>query len=574
MTDQTATEIARRTPSSSSSRELRPLTAYALSGAVFLAVITSRWGTEGGLATSLFAAASCLTLGAFLVVLTRRVLFATIAVSALALLIVLGASIKHKKMNMVMHAYDLVFYLSSWSTVTYLWEDYRRYVVIIGVSVIVAVIICWSAYRIDGSRVSRPVAALTMALFATIAHGALEAKGERRHTEFAYSGQYLTYFFSSWPETFETFWRGQLLEAALRSPEPAFRTPLTCNPTTKAPNIILIHQESVVPPSYFPTLKYDSGLKSFFQSHDGRMHKMRVETYGGASWLSEFSLLTGLSTYSFGSMRSFVQLLMADKMNDTLPESLARCGYRNMLFYPMLRNFVSNDRFYSAIGLTEIFDLKDQKARVVNERDRFYYTNAMNEMERHFRGSAQPVFTFIQTMATHWPYTTKFSPELDVPGGGPGTHPEMHEYLRRLSIAHMDYDYLKAELARRFPGQEFLIVHYGDHHPMATRMLLGFDERTEAEDVALDVNSVGFLTYFAMEGINYQPPTLPKQDVVDIPYLGTLILDSARLPLSEANRERKRLLEHCSGRYFSCPDRGAILRFHRRLIDSGLVQAR
>jgi hypothetical protein len=413
-----------------------------------------------------------------------------------------------------------------------------------------------------------------MALFATIAHGALEAKGERRHTEFAYSGQYLTYFFSSWPETFETFWRGQLLEAALRSPEPAFRTPLTCNPTTKAPNIILIHQESVVPPSYFPTLKYDSGLKSFFQSHDGRMHKMRVETYGGASWLSEFSLLTGLSTYSFGSMRSFVQLLMADKMHDTLPESLARCGYRNMLFYPMLRNFVSNDRFYSAIGLTEIFDLKDQKARVVNERDRFYYTNAMNEMERHFRGSAQPVFTFIQTMATHWPYTTKFSPELDVPGGGPGTHPEMHEYLRRISIAHMDYDYLKAELAQRFPGQEFLIVHYGDHHPMATRMLLGFDERTEAEDVALDVNSVGFLTYFAMEGINYQPPALPKQDVVDIPYLGTLILHSARLPLSDANRERKRLLELCSGRYFSCPDRGSILRFHRRLIDSGLVQAR
>jgi hypothetical protein len=574
MTDHIASEIARRAHSGSSSRELRPFTAYALSGAVFLAVVTSRWGTEGGLATSLFAATSCLTLGAFLVVLTRRVLFATIAVSALALLVVLGASIKHKKMNMVMHAYDLVFYLSSWSTVIYLWEDYRRYVVIIAVSLVVAAIICWSAYRIDGSRASRPVAALMMALFATIAHGALEAKGERRHTEFAYSGQYLTYFFSSWPETFETFWRGQLLEAALRSPEPAFRTPLTCNPTTKAPNIILIHQESVVPPSYFPTLKYDSGLKSFFQSHDGRMHKMRVETYGGASWLSEFSLLTGLSTYSFGSMRSFVQLLMADKMHDTLPESLARCGYRNMLFYPMLRNFVSNDRFYSAIGLTEIFDLKDQKARVVNERDRFYYTNAMNEMERHFRGSVQPVFTFIQTMATHWPYTTKFSPELDVPGGGPGTHPEMHEYLRRISIAHMDYDYLKAELARRFPGQEFLIVHYGDHHPMATRMLLGFDERTEAEDVALDVNSVGFLTYFAMEGINYQPPALPKQDVVDIPYLGTLILHSARLPLSDANRERKRLLELCSGRYFSCPDRGSILRFHRRLIDSGLVQAR
>ncbi len=574
MTDHTAANIARRAQAGSGSRELRPVTAYALSAAILLVLLTSRWGTEGGLVTSLFAAASCLMLGAFLIVLTRRILFATVAVSCLALLVVLGASIKHKKMNMVMHAYDLVFYLSSWSTITYLWEDYRRYVVIVGIALTVSGIGCWTAYRIDGSRVSRSLATLALAVFATVAYAALEAKGERRHTEFNFAGQYLTYFFSSWPETLGTLWQGQLLEAALRSPGPAFHEPLTCSPTTKPPNIILIHQESVVPPSYFPSLQYDPHLKSFFRSHDGRMHKMRVETYGGASWLSEFSLLTGVSTYSFGSMRSFVQLMMADKMSDTLPESLARCGYRNMLFYPMLRNFVSNDRFYTAIGLNEIFDLKDQKAHVVNERDRFYYTNAMNEMERHFRGSAQPVFTFIQTMATHWPYTTTFSPELDVPGGGPGTHPEMHEYLRRLSIAHMDYDYLKSELARRFPGQRFLIVHYGDHHPTATRMLLGFDERTEAEDVALDIDSVGFLTYFAVEGINYEPPPLPNQDVVDIPYLGTILLDAARLPLSEANMERKRLLKHCSGRYFSCRDRGAILRFHRRLIDSGLVQAR
>ena len=49
---------------------------------------------------------------------------------------------------------------------------------------------------------------------------------------------------------------------------------------------------------------------------------------------------------------------------------------------------------------------------------------------------------------------------------------------------------------------------------------------------------------------------------------------SARLPLSDSYRERKRLLQLCDGRYYTCPVRGEILRFHRRLIESGLMDAR
>ncbi len=31
-------------------------------------------------------------------------------------------------------------------------------------------------------------------------------------------------------------------------------------------------------------------------------------------------------------------------------------------------------------------------------------------------------------------------------------------------------------LAKRFPNERFLIVQYGDHQPIATRTLLGFDK--------------------------------------------------------------------------------------------------
>ena len=150
----------------------------------------------------------------------------------------------------------------------------------------------------------------------------------------------------------------------------------------------------------------------------------------------------------------------------------------------------------------------------------------------------------------------------------------MHEYLRRLSMAKIDFDFLMSELRRRFPLERFLVVHYGDHHPMATRTLLGFDADTEAEDVALSPNSIGFVTYYAARGINYRVPALPQFETLDVPYLGTVILDLAGLPLSDSHRERKRLMLLCKGRYQACKQRDEILVFHRRLIDSGVMAAR
>jgi hypothetical protein len=386
--------------------------------------------------------------------------------------------------------------------------------------------------------------------------------------------QVVSSFYASWGETLAAFWRGALMEA---DPEagavPTFTIPTRCEPRTRPPHIVLIHQESVVQPSLFKGLGYDAAVDPLFRSDDKSLHQLRVETYGGASWLTEFSLLAGVSTHSFGGMRQFVQTFLQGRLKDTLPQALQRCGYRNVVFYPMLKNFVSNEPFYRSIGMGEVFDLLAQRAKSAQERDRFYYDNAMAEMERHFKASRRPLFTFIQTMSAHWPYDVTFEPQMDVPGGGPGTDPEMHEYLRRVSLAKLDYDYLVGELKRRFPGERFLIVHYGDHHPMATRTLLGYKNETEAEDVVLDPNSIGFITYYAAQGMNYRVPALPPFETLDVSYLGSVILNLAGLPLSDSHRERLRLMTLCQGRYYTCARRREILRYHRRLIDSGVIEA-
>lgn len=534
------------------------------------------WIDEGAFPNIIFTSAVTLALIAAVIVVTRRALFATALIASVVVLIVTISSVKRAAMNMVMHAYDIFFYLSSWSTISYLWSDQRRYLLGLAGALASVTAAAWIAYRADGTRVPRLRAALALPVCVGLAWYGADAKGERRHMQFYYENLYVSSFYASWGETLEALWRGALLEAAPRAAAagPGFAIPSSCRVGAKPPHIILIHEESVVQPSLFPTLSYDRSVDPFFHSDDGLTHSMRVETYGGASWLTEFSILAGVSTHAFGGMRQFVQTFTQNKLKDTMPQALERCGYRNVVFYPMMRNFVSNDRFYNSIGLKEIFDMGSQKAQSTQERDRFYFANAMGEMERHFKSSRKPLFMFIQTMSAHWPYDFKFEPDVEVPGGGAGTSPEMDEYLRRVSMSKMDFDFLMSELRRRFPRERFLVVHYGDHHPMATRTLLGFDADTEAEDVALGPDSIGFITYYAARGINYQVPALPPFEPLDVPYLGTAILEMAGLPLSDSHRERQRLMMLCKGLYQTCAQREEILMFHRRLIDSGVMAAR
>jgi phosphoglycerol transferase MdoB-like AlkP superfamily enzyme len=549
---------------------------WALAGCFAAPVAGSFWRFEGMPFNVVFTAAITFTIGAAITLATRRALFATTITVALIALINGVSAAKLAAMGMVLHAYDLAFYATSWSTISYLWSAVPRTMLAFLASLALACLVGWLAWRLDATRVSRWRASLALVTALLLATATGLTKYDRRYTQFYWESMYVSSFYSSWAETAETLWRGQLIEAAPVNNTGSFPAAEPCRTAGRPPHIVLIHQESIVQPSLLPGIAYDRNVDAMFQSHDGRIHQLRVETYGGASWLTEFSILTGLSTHSFGGMRPFVQALLAGKVRGTLTETLTHCGYRNVLFYPMEKNFVSNARFYDAVGLKEIFDRKTQRAPSMMERDRFYYANALDEMEKHVAASKAPLFTYIQTMSGHWPYDAAFEPELQVAGGGPGTDAEMHEYLRRVSLAKVDYDFLKQELARRFPREPILIVQYGDHQPMATRKLLGFSPETLVEEVANGAGALGYITYFAVEALNHTPPPLPRQDIVDVPYLPSIILDQAGLGLPAPDRERMRLLEACDGHYHGCPNpaRQGILAFHRRLLDSKLIDAR
>jgi phosphoglycerol transferase MdoB-like AlkP superfamily enzyme len=521
-----------------------------------------------------FAVAVTVAITSFVLLLSRRLLFASVIASSLVAVVFLISLEKQASMNVGLHSYDLFLYLNA-DTLEFLWSDYRRYVIAALAALVAATIVAVLAWRFDTTRLSRLASGLTLvAAIATAGTFEPQASGvDDAFRLFTQNNSFVSAFYLSWSETWGTLVRGQLVEAAARTPLPDFASESLCTLSAKPPHIVLIHQESLVPPSLFPRLQYDRTLDRFFLSDDGRLHRLRVETYGGGSWVTEFALLTGISAKAFGDMRMFVQVLMEGRLKETLPQELANCGYRTLMLFPMSNGFLSLDRFYRSIGFSEILDRRAQGAPTIRERDRFYFQNALDAMDHHFKSSDRPLFVYIQTMASHGPYDSAYMPEVNVPGGGPGTSAEMSEYLRRTAMASLDRDFFMDEIKRRFPDEPILVVRYGDHQPSATRDLINAVWGDDSPDVGADGSPGPFITFYAVAGHNFPVSPLPEYDPLDVAYLGTVILEASGLPLSAAQRERERLMMVCAGRYFGCEPRSEILAFHRRLINSGLVRA-
>jgi hypothetical protein len=562
--------ILSRADSPACLRGLSSRAAWAIAVLAVLVLTVHSWMVDGDFGAVLFVMGVFLTAGAVVTLASKRVLFATALVAAAMVLLRSIAVLKQEPTGVVLHAYDVASFLHSWSPIVDLWHDHKGYAAGLLAAFLGMITLGWIAWRLDPTRLGRIQGLAAVAVCATLAGVGAHANDISRHAGFYYEERYLSFWLSSWPDTIRALWRGHLIEAASNATGPALKLAAGCTPASKPPHIILIHQESVFPPHYFPQIRYDRDIDPLFQSFDGSIRKLRVETYGGASWLTEFSVLTGMSALSLGGLHQFAQTIMARKTRETLPQALRRCGYRNVAVHPMLRVYLAIGSFFEAVGFDKTLDAKDQGATERIERDRVYYANALAEAERHLKTSAQPLFLFIETMATHGPYSFTYRPEVDMPGGGSGTAPEMHEYLRRLGMARQDYAFLRSELMRRFPGESFLIVQYGDHQPLATLPLLGFRTDASIEEVMRSGNEAALLTYYAIDGVRYQPPPLPDLDTLDIPYLGTAMLDAAGLPLSDTYRERKRLMATCNGRHHGCPE---MLEFNRRLINSKIIDA-
>ena len=122
-------------------------------------------------------------------------------------------------------------------------------------------------------------------------------------------------------------------------------------------------------------VKVPAGYGSHFKSFDGKERNFLAESNGGPSWYTEYNVLAGLSSRSFGRFAYFITRIAAGRVERGLPLSLRRCGYETLSLYPALGAFMSARSFQTTTGIEHFYDAQDLGAKDV-EPDSFFYDSA------------------------------------------------------------------------------------------------------------------------------------------------------------------------------------------------------
>jgi hypothetical protein len=342
------------------------------------------------------------------------------------------------------------------------------------------------------------------------------------------------------------------------------------------PDIIVIQHESIFDPRIYG-LPVEPNVEALLSPQRGVHGSLNVDIFGGGSWQSEFSLLTGLSSASFGSDGYYLFERGVGRFHSSLSHTLAALGYKTTLASSCRRNFLNYDEFYRAIGISERIFTDDfpwpfdvSQFETTNS-DALFLEAAIGAHAERIAGDATPRFLYALTNFNHGPHSRRrvapgrFESERAFAAA---SLPDRcyAEYYARLAETAATWSRLKSELSIRFPGRPMLVVHYGDHQPVMARRIepklkLPIDARRQ------------FRTFYAIEALNYRPDRLVagRAADLDIAFLGTVALQQAGLPLDEIFATRASLLEPCGDSYFASPSERK-RRFHRTLVELGVIE--
>jgi hypothetical protein len=504
----------------------------------------------------------------FIALLRRPALSGALSLTLVVMLVLLSR-LKHDVVQMTANFVDLMVIDRDTAAFLFtIFPNLRWSVILTG---LVTIPLMYALWWLDPFRIRRlPALAGKLACLAALVGYSFAWPDEAWRGY--YDDGYLSKFSRSGVTAVSDFLNYGFMESAAAVPE-RLKMPLvdSCHPAGRRPNIIMVHDESSFDIRQASSVKVPPGYGSHFKSFDGKQRTFLAESSGGPSWFTEYNVLAGLSSRSFGRFSYFVTRIASGRVERGLPLALRRCGYSTLSLYPAQGAFMSARGFQTTTGIQRFLDARDLGAKDV-EPDAFFYDKALQLMAE--QPANTPLFTFVYLAANHFPWETKFRPDLTPSWRKPGNEPVIDEYLRRQAMSANDYTAFVAALKKKFPAQPFLIVRYGDHQPEFSPHLL---------DPALDEAGIGkklenydpryYATYYAIDAINFEPVKSPAvMDTIDAAYLPLVIQEAAGIPLDPSFEEQKSIMLRCNGVFYGCKAGAEAKRLNRMLIDAGMIK--
>lgn len=499
-----------------------------------------------------------------LLAISRRVSFSVYLALIIALLLALASMVKAWMTGMSLHSFDLTL-IADPQVLAFLTSAYATYAVpalCLAVTMALAVAVIYLR--------ERPVSVkLWHAGTAAAVLGSLTALTVPRwanETSYLFQRRHLSALMVSFRDL-PQLWAAHPLTARVAragATEP-YEAAFICRSLDQMPDIVLVHAESQLPPEWMDMPPIEE-LADSFRSQDDNVHHLRAETYGGGSWITIASVMTGLPAGGLGWMRQFLSSSVIGNVKASFPQILAECGYDTTAQLAMAYDQFALGPMLDSLGFDEINDSSVTGVNALTARDRDYLGAALKRLQEKRASSPRPQFLYVETMFAHSPYTEMLEPDEVLPAQPFSSDAVENEYLRRLVIARRDLDHFKNLLAGEPGPNGVIVVEFGDHRPMVQL-------RQGALDLS-DFSSPAYGTYFAADGygtaVDLAFPSYP----LDAPYLGYWLLEASGIAEGGVVEDMRQLRELCSGRLHLCEEAGAVDEMLKRRVESGLLVLR
>ncbi|KRF02157.1 sulfatase [Frateuria sp. Soil773] len=329
------------------------------------------------------------------------------------------------------------------------------------------------------------------------------------------------------------------------------------------PDIVQVLEESTFDPSIFTDCSVPACRAAMFRPDERtRAHGLlRVHTFGGGTWVSEFAALTGMPQDIFGPGGMYAPYVLAPHVHDALALALQRLGYLTVAIYPTNGSFLNGRNAYHAYGFEQFYDAQQLGLEEWEESDAQMFAAAKRVYDK-VKKPGQPVFVMILTLNQHGPHDidprNTLPPPFDrgVLRGLPARAAlNFDTYLSRLRDSDRAMRMLEHDFLDR--TQPTVLLHFGDHQPSFDGLIRDLP-RTLPPGLGAYKH---YLTYFVLKS-NFAGAPLPSYPMLDIAYLPSMVLQAAGVPTDPYFSAETVLRTRCTGLYTDCANPALVQSYH------------
>ncbi|MEQ4713818.1 LTA synthase family protein [Providencia alcalifaciens] len=318
---------------------------------------------------------------------------------------------------------------------------------------------------------------------------------------------------------------------------------------SEKPDIVLLLQESTVNPNIYDL---PAGTKLpelfMFQQDEGvaASSQMRVQTFGGGTWLSEFSALTGLNSDDFGAQKSGVFYFIVDNLKNSLLKEMKANGYYTVVLTPFNKGAYHSGHAYETLGVDRI--IQPQELGYPGKLQDNLWTISTEDMLKYVKEilakeTDKPVFIFSLTMYEHGPYKESHSDDYGIKDKikQADAAGEFSHYMEKIIASDASIRDFASFIEKR--DRPLMFLYFGDHQPGIS-----------LNQYNSPLSSPAYLTQFTLRDNLKSGTHIEIGPLTDISFLGGILLERANLkvsPFYEANIKMRHL---CEGKLNDCED--------------------